>query len=283
MAAPDRLLLPNPPDLRGVSTFSAGLAQAVRYVRYYFRAGTAHGLHAPFVYDLYTLAIRHTGIFEAYDQVEVQRGLLLHDQRPLQVTDFGAGSLTGAGAIRTVASVARTAAKPARYGQLLFRLVNHLQPRNVLEMGTSLGLSTAYLAAADSRARVVTLEGDPASASVARELWQRLHLRSVTLVEGEFNTTLSRAIELLDQRLDFVFFDGNHRYEPTLAYVRHCLPYRHEATVFVLDDIHWSAEMEKAWETVKALPEVTLTIDLFAFGLAFFRPNAPKQHFTLRY
>lgn len=270
-------------DLRGVSALSARLAQAARYVRYCFHAGTAHGLHAPFVYDLYTLAIRHTGTFEAYDRIEVRRALLLRDRRPLRVTDFGAGSLTGASPTRPVARVARLAAKPARYGQLLFRLVNYLQPRRVLELGTSLGLTTAYLATADSRAQVLTLEGDPASAAIARETWEQLRLRNITLLEGEFDTTLAPAIEALGRRLDFVFFDGNHRFAPTLAYVRHCLPFRHDATVFILDDIHWSAEMERAWEAVKALPEVTLTIDLFAFGLVFFRPNAPKQHFTLWY
>jgi predicted O-methyltransferase YrrM len=262
----------------------AALAFAARAVRYYAQAGTAHGLHAPFVYDLYTLVIRHTGAFRAYHEVEARRSALLVDRRTIAVRDYGAGSrAAAAGRARPVRQIAKHAAKPARYGQLLFRLVDHFQSQHVLELGTSLGLTTSYLAAANSRARIVTLEGDPGSAAIARETFAALGLQNVTLLEGEFDTTLDAAFQRLENRLDFVFLDGNHRYEPTLAYVRRCLPHCHAETVLILDDIHWSTEMEAAWEAVKALPEVTLSIDLFAVGLVFFRLNAPKQHFVLRY
>ncbi len=256
----------------------------MRFLRYWFRAGTAHGLHAPFVYDLYTLAIRHDGAFGPFESIEARRAVLQADPRELAVRDYGAGSrvTTTVSRPRAVSAIARGAAKPAKYGQLLFRLVNYLQARRVLELGTSLGLTTAYLAAADSRARVVTLEGDPASAGIARETFAGLKLKNIELLEGEFSQTLDRALAQLGGPLDVVFFDGNHRYEPTLDYVRRCLPHRHAGSVFVLDDIHWSAEMERAWAAVQVLPEVTLTIDLFAVGLVFFRPNAPKQHFVLK-
>lgn len=267
-----------------MNRLTAALAFAARAARYYAHAGTAHGLHAPFVYDLYTLVIRHTGRFAAYDAVEARREELLRDSRSITVRDYGAGSRAAtAGHARPVRQIARHAAKPARYGQLLFRLVDHFQSRHVLELGTSLGLTTAYLAAADSRAHVVTLEGDPSSAAIARETFQRLDLANISLIEGEFDSTLETAFQRLENRLDFVFLDGNHRYEPTLAYVQRCLPHCHAETVLILDDIHWSAEMEAAWEAVKALPEVSLSIDLFAVGLVFFRSNAPKQHFVLRY
>lgn len=261
----------------------AGVRLAARYLRYWWRSGTAHGLHAPFVYDLYTLVVCHDGVFGAFASIEARRAVLRADRRLLAVRDYGAGShrATTTGRPRRVSAIARTAAKPARYGQFLFRLANYLQARRILELGTSLGLTTAYLSAADSRARVVTLEGDPASATIARETFAGLKLTNIELLEGEFGQTLDRALTRFDGPLDLVFFDGNHRYEPTLDYVRRCLPHRHADTVFVLDDIHWSAEMERAWEAVKALPEVTLTVDLFAVGLVFFRPNAPKQHFTL--
>ena len=267
-----------------IQSLFAGAALGARYLRYWFRAGTAHGLHAPFVFDLYTLVIRHDGAFAPFAPIEARRAALRADHRPLAVRDYGAGSRVATTAPvrpRTVGQIARTAAKPAKYAQLLFRLANHFQARRILELGTSFGLTTAYLAAADSRARVVTLEGDPASAAIARETFAGLKLTNIALREGEFSQTLDHVLTRLDGPLDLVFFDGNHRYEPTLDYVRRCLPHRHAETVFVLDDIHWSPEMARAWEVVKALPEVTLTVDLFAVGLVFFRPNASKQHFTL--
>ena len=55
-------------------------------------------------------------------------------------------------------------------------------------------------------------------------------------------------------------------------------------TILIFDDIHWSAEMEKAWAEIKANPSVTLTIDLFFIGLVFVRKaQKEKEHFIIRY
>ncbi|WP_317044456.1 O-methyltransferase [Hymenobacter crusticola] len=201
----------------------------------------------------------------------------------ITVRDFGAGSRTGAGQQRRVGAIARTAAKPRKFGQLLFRLVNRFQPRVVLELGTSLGLTTAYLATADSRAQVITFEGCPQTAAIAQQTFEELGLQNVTLIEGNLDATLAPTLRNLVGPVDFAFFDGNHRYEPTVRYFEQLLPYRTDHSVFVLDDIHWSADMTRAWQTIKAHPAVILTIDLFFVGLVFFRKNQPKQHFRLRF
>jgi predicted O-methyltransferase YrrM len=258
------------------------LFQLLAYLRFWWRSGNAHGLHSPFVFGLYTSVIRHTGRFGAFARIETQRQALLKSPQTITVTDFGAGSHTGAGQQRRVASIARTAAKPAWLAQLLFRLVNHFRPATILELGTSLGLTTAYLATPDSRHRVVTFEGCPNVAAVARATFAQLGLRNVELVEGNLDDTLAPTLAGLPAPVDFVFFDGNHRYEPTLRYFEQCLTRAHEHSVFVFDDIHWSAEMERAWEAIKAHPQVMITVDLFYIGLVFFRTNQPKQHFWLR-
>ncbi len=259
--------------------------QLLAYLKFRLRAGTAHGLHSPFVYGLYTTVVIHDGEFGAYARVEARRQALLADERVLAVADFGAGSqVAGAGgARRAVRAIARHAAKPPRLAQLLFRLVNHFRPAVTLELGTSLGLSTAYLALADSRQRVISFEGCPATAVVARETFRELDLGNVELVEGNLDDTLPAVLAQLDVPLDFVFFDGNHRYEPTLRYFEQCLAKAHAESVFVVDDIHWSAEMERAWAAIQAHPAVVVTVDLFYVGLVFFRPQQPRQHFRLRY
>ena len=256
--------------------------QLLAYLRFWLRSGNAHGLHSPFVFGLYTSVVRHTGLFAAYAAVEARRQQLLSSSASISVMDFGAGSHTGAGRQRRVADIARTAAKPPQLAQLLFRLVNYFRPATVLELGTSLGLTTAYLAAADSRCRVLTFEGCPNVAAVARETFAALNLDNVKIVEGNIDHTLAPALAALKAPLNFAFFDGNHRYEPTLHYFELCLAHRTNESVFVFDDIHWSAEMEQAWEAIKAHPEVMLTVDLFYVGLVFFRKNQPKQHFSLR-
>lgn len=274
-------------DLRGQFRFLPRpctlLFQVFSYVRFLFRSGNAHGLHSPFVFGLYAHVIHHDGHFAAYDAVETRRGELLIDPTTITVRDFGAGSRTGAGRTRRLQDIARTAAKPPKLGQLLFRLVNHFQPRTVVELGTSLGITTAYLASATSRARVLTFEGCPATAAVAHETFSRLGLQNISLIEGNLDDTLAPTLAALAAPVDFAFFDGNHRYEPTMRYFELLNQHRTEHSVFVLDDIHWSAEMEQAWEAVKRHPDVTLTIDLFYIGLVFFRRKQPRQHFVLRY
>ncbi|MCB2407598.1 O-methyltransferase [Hymenobacter lucidus] len=240
-------------------------------------------MHSPFVFGLYTHVINHDGTFAAYTPIEARREQLRQDATLITVRDFGAGSHTGAGRQRSIGSIARTAAKPRPFGQLLFRLVNHFQPRTILELGTSLGLTTAYLAAPDSRSRIITFEGCPQTAAVARQTFAELALTNIEVVEGNLDETLAPTLAALPGPIDFAFFDGNHRYEPTVRYFEQCLPYRTERSVFILDDIHWSAEMEQAWATIKTHPDVRLTIDLFFIGLVFFRSNQPKQHFALRF
>ncbi|UPL48051.1 O-methyltransferase [Hymenobacter sublimis] len=259
------------------------LFQILSYLRFLAGSGNAHGLHSPFVFGLYAHVVNHSGHFAAYEAVETRRQELLADPTSIQVRDFGAGSHTGAGRTRRLRDIARTAAKPPKLGQLLFRLVNHFQPRTIVELGTSLGLTTAYLSAANSRARVLTFEGCPQTAAVARQTFQQLELPAVELIEGNLDDTLAPTLAALPTPVDFAFFDGNHRYEPTVRYFEQLNRYRTDLSVFVLDDIHWSEEMEQAWATIKQHPDVTVTVDLFFIGLVFFRRNQPKQHFSLRF
>lgn len=259
------------------------LFQIFSYLRFLAQSGNAHGLHSPFVFNLYAHVINHTGHFAAYDAVETRRQELLANATEIAVKDFGAGSRTGAGRTRRLRDIARTAAKPPKLGQLLFRLVNHFQPRTIVELGTSLGLTSTYLSTADSRAQVITFEGCPQTAQVARQTFASLGLTNIELVEGNLDDTLAPTLSGLANPVDFAFFDGNHRLEPTLRYFELLNQHRTEHSVFVLDDIHWSREMEQAWAAVKRHPDVALTIDLFYIGLVFFRRNQPKQHFTLRF
>lgn len=235
------------------------------------------------MFGLYAHVINHDGYYGAYGAVENRRTELYHDATAIQVRDFGAGSRSGAGRTRRLRDIARTAAKPPELGQLLFRLVNHFQPHTSVELGTSLGLTTSYLALANARARVLTFEGCPATAAVARGTFEAVKVLNAEIVEGNLDATLAPALAALAAPVDFAFFDGNHRYEPTLRYFELMNQHRTEHSVFVLDDIHWSQEMERAWEAVKQHPDVTLTIDLFYIGLVFFRRSQPKQHFTLRF
>lgn len=151
----------------------------------------------------------------------------------------------------------------------------------MLELGTSLGIGTMYLASGARSAKMVSLEGCPDFANVAYANLDILKLRNVEITVGEFGTTLPSALAQL-QMLDFVFFDGNHRLRPTMEYFETCLPFAHEKTVFVFDDAYWSQGMTQAWEQIKQHPRVTLTVDFFDLSLAFVNPDfREKQHFKV--
>jgi predicted O-methyltransferase YrrM len=248
----------------------------LRYLNFLARSGNAHGLHSPFVFSLYTevvCAVRH---YYAFDEIEDLRLRLLQGQDKVQVNDLG----TGTSGPRSVARLA-SASTPPKVGQLLFRLVNEFQPQTVLELGTCLGLGTLYLAKARPEAEVVTLEGSNALAELAEEHFRAANV-AARVVRGDLAQTLGPTLAALPS-LDFAFLDANHRYEATMQYFGQCLAHTHAGSVLVLDDIHWSAEMERAWAEVQAHPAVTLTVDLFRVGLVFFRPHQPKQHFWLRF
>ncbi len=257
----------------------------VKYLQYYIMSsnGKGHGVHSPFVFDFITKVLNDDRQFYAFRQIEHLRHVLLADTRTLAMEDFGAGSRVERTNTRMVREIARSSLKPVKFGQLLFRIVDHYAPDTILELGTSLGITTAYLATARASAKVITMEGATAVADVARSNFQQLGIANIHITEGNFDHTLAQALDAIG-RLDFAFIDGNHRYEPTVRYFKQLLPSLHEHSILIFDDIHWSGEMEQAWEAIKQDASVMLTIDLFFIGLVFFRKEQKeKQHFSIRF
>jgi predicted O-methyltransferase YrrM len=255
---------------------------AVKYLKYSYLKTNAHGIHSPFVFDLYNHVIQNKTLFYAYSTIEPFRKALLEDKRTIKVKDMGAGSGSGNSAVRTISKIASTAAKKPKYSQLLFRLADHFQPQTILEIGTSLGLSTMYLAIAQSKSQVITIEGCPETRKIALENFKKASLQNIRSLEGNFDSVLPEVLSTVNS-LDFVFFDGNHRKAPTISYFGQCLEKANNESVFIFDDIYWSKEMTEAWEIIKAHPRVTVSIDLFQMGIVFFRKEQAKQHFILSY
>lgn len=253
-----------------------------RYLYYLINAKDEHSLHSPFVYTLYTEVISPPNQYYIFQKIEALRESLKASGRTICVKDFGAGSKSLTGKIRKVSDIAARSEKPARQAQALFRLVNYFKPQTILELGTSLGLTTLYLASPSSKNKVISFEGCPETLSIAQENFAKFGIKNIETVEGNLDETLPQKLKQLN-KVDFVFFDANHRYAPTISYFHQCLKKAHEDSVFVFDDIHWSKEMEMAWNEIKAHPEVMITIDLFFLGLVFFRKKQPKQHFVLKF
>lgn len=247
-----------------------------KYLKYLLSAKTAHGIHSPFVFELYNAVINKKSNYYIFEKIEHLRKKLLISQKEIDVTDLG----TGKSGKRMVRDIAERSAKDKKYCALLFRLAYHFKPTTILELGTSLGISTAYLASSNLNSKVITIEGCPNTASEARKNFQSLDLQNIESITGNFDDVLC---QLPIANCQLVFFDGNHKKEPTLKYFSQCLEFAHTHSVFVFDDIHWSDEMEEAWEEIKSHPKVTVSIDLFFMGLIFFRKEQAKEHFVVRY
>ena len=244
-----------------------------------------HGVHSPFVFEFIEKVLIDKGEYYCYQSIEGLRAWLKHTDKVLEIQDFGAGSRVNSNLQRKVSSIARSALKQPKFGKLLFRMVNYYQPKTIIELGTSLGVTTSYLASGNEQARVITMEGAPAVAGVARDNFRQLGLRNIGLVEGNFDLTLPKVLETCKESgVDFAFIDGNHRYEPTIQYFKQLLAHTGENSIVILDDIHWSEEMEKAWAEVQNHEAVTMTIDLFFIGIVLFKPDFKiKQHFSVRF
>ena len=258
---------------------------AFKYLHYFFTAsnGRGHGIHSPFIFQFITRVLNDKKHDEAYEKVETLRRRMMKDKTVLPVLDFGAGSLFGNGAGRTISSIADNSAKSKKYGQLLYRIVKFYKPGNILELGTSLGITTAYLAMANPNAKVITLEGANAVASVAKQNLESLKITNVELIEGNFDDTLAAVVSGLSS-VDFAFIDGNHKQEPTVRYFLQLLSKINNNSILVFDDIHWSREMEAAWEVIRKHPSVRCSVDLFFMGIVFFQDVfREKQHFKIRF
>jgi predicted O-methyltransferase YrrM len=272
-------------EFRSLPPMYAGYQLAFKYLRYYISAsnGKGHGIHSPFIFHFITRVLNDKQPYAAYEKVENLRRLLRKDNTVLTIEDFGAGSSLSSGNTRTVASIAKHAAKPQKFGQLLFRMVQAYQPATVLELGSSMGITTAYLSLAKPDAKLITMEGASQVAAAARKNLASLSIHNYQLMEGNFDDTLALVIATVPS-FDFVFIDGNHRREPTERYFQQLLPSMTNDSILIFDDIHWSAEMEQAWQTICQHPAVRCTIDLFFIGIVFFRQEfREKQHFTIRF
>jgi predicted O-methyltransferase YrrM len=259
------------------------LAFLLRYINYYFKAETRQDVHSPFVYTFIEEVLRDKRTFYDFGKIENIRSQLLGRHEVISITDFGAGSLVHTKGERKISDIARFAAKSPKYAQLLFRIVNYFQPQRILEMGTSLGISSAYLGLANPQAKLVTLEGCEPIAEIAKENFNQLQLKNIEQINGNFDSTLQIALQKL-QRTDLAFIDGNHRQEPTLNYFEKILPTTHNDSVIIFDDIHWTKDMEAAWKEIKNHPAVKISLDLFFIGIVFFKKEfKEKQHFILRY
>lgn len=254
-------------------------------LRWYARAGTRYDVHSPRLFSFVNEVFLDDRHYHAFDLVRAIRNHWNRKDGRVKLQSLGAPSKTTSKNERSVSSLVATNAIADKEGRLLFRLALWLRASVILEFGTNAGISTLYLHAADTRARIHTVEGNADVAALAQETFALAgasgKLRTYTSLFTDWLDEHWSANLAPDEQLDLFFLDGDHRHQPTLDYVRRIMPGRSDKAVFVIADIHWSEGMEKAWEELKAFPEVTASVDLYHFGLLFFDPAMEGPHIGL--
>lgn len=245
---------------------------------------TGEGIHSPSLFYIVRFLFRDKNSYYCFETIEQRRASLLANRDVVEVIDYGScGCPSGMRVMRRISDVAKYQLECAQVQQVLFRLLAYMneevhRPLEILELGTSLGITTAYLASVDSKNRVMSFEGSSSIASLARKQWQLLGLENIECVEGRIEDTLYNNARA---KLDFVYVDANHTYEATMEYVHFLLDRMSPKGIVVVDDIHYSREMCRAWEELKNDKRVTSSMDLFHVGLLFVNPYYMKRHYTI--
>ncbi|MCP4438179.1 MAG: class I SAM-dependent methyltransferase [Aureispira sp.] len=251
------------------------------FLSYYGKSNTLQKIQEPFIQKLLLEVLEDDRFYYAFGLLKSLRKRLEINTTIIDITDLGAGSRVHKSNQRSVKDILKTSVSPSWQCELLFRLVNFLQPKTKLELGTSLGLSTLYQHMPNTSATLYTLEGCPNLAQFATNGFKTYKAKNIHSIVGDFKETLPDTLKKIGQ-LDYAFLDGNHQKQPTIDYFEQCLPYCHNNTVLVFDDIHWSDGMQEAWEQIKKHPQVSSTLDLFYMGIVFFRQDfEQKEHYTI--
>ena len=234
------------------------------------------GVHSPSLFHLVKFVFAEKNPFYVFAEIEKLRSELLKNNNTISLRDFG----TGIERERKIAEIAKKSLKSKKQAQLLFRLINEYKPLNILELGTSLGITSLYLAASNQKAKCITLEGCPETAKIAISNIEKLKLSNIEVKIGEIGELLPKVLAEFSE-LDFVFIDANHTLQAVISYFEQCVEVINTNSIIVIDDIYWSVEMKKAWKLIKDNINVSSTIDIFQMGIVFFNPHLQKKHYKI--
>lgn len=241
-----------------------------------------HGIHSPFVYDLVSRVFMNKIDPAIVFTVEKVRKKMISDKRIILIEDLGSRSVSLKKNLRRVSEIARYSPVPRKYGELLSNMAAEFGKPLIIELGTSLGISTMYMAASSADATVCTIEGCPGIAEIARQNFNEAEFDNIRLLEGPFDEVL-QSLSTTGSKPGLVFIDGHHRKEPVMKYFNQIAELSDSNTVVIIDDINYSKEMAEAWDEIKLNRKVKVSIDIFRMGILFFREGINHNDYIIRY
>jgi predicted O-methyltransferase YrrM len=253
------------------------------YLNYRLRARhkKGRGIHPPFAYRIIREVIYGVDPdIEGLGRIEQHRQDLLKMTGSIMVEDFGAGSRRGLDRERRICDLVKHTAISQKRGRLLARLVCHMKPSTMIELGTGAGLASLYLSLGNPAGQVVTCEGSGEIAVLARMGIEKLGIENIDIRTGLFTELLPGLLNHAGEE-SFVFIDGDHRGDSLISYFDRIVATGHRRMVVVLDDIHWSRSMYQAWRKIVRLSEISLSIELYNTGIVFLDETIQQDHFVV--
>jgi len=252
--------------------------QIKSYLHHWLHTVDEHSIHSPFFFDFYEKVIRPKKPLHGFEEIENVRKRLLESNLEIEMQDLGAQSRHFKTEKRLLSRIAETSTSPQPLCELMYRIINYMNATTLLELGTSTGITTLYLAR-QPQAQVVTFEGNPALVNIALTHFEYFDSQNIRLIPGNLDSTLPEFLQM-PAKINFVLMDANHRYEPTLRYFNLLTRRMSEKGIIVVDDIHHSAEMTHAWQELTRHELVYGSVDLFRCGILFLDPALHRQHYT---
>jgi predicted O-methyltransferase YrrM len=256
------------------------LYQQRKYLPFLLKACNQHGVHSPFIYQLVTQCFYkkiNKNLWKAFLNT---RQYFKDNREKINITDFGAQSKIFKSNAQQISKIAKVAGISNKKAKILIKTINYFKPEKILELGTSLSLGTLAIRTENDAVSILTLEECPEISKTIQQLFGKNNFKGIEIIHGNFSKTLSMCIQ--NKQFDCVLFDRNHTKIATLNYFEECLKTIHNNSFFIFDGIYWTAEMQEAWSIIKKHSKVTVTVDVFYFGIVFFRKEQAKEHFKIR-
>ena len=248
-------------------------------LNFLLKSSNQHGIHSPFVYDLITKCFYDKTSFSAYHNLKVLRNELIHNQDLVKIKHYSEASKVFQTNHQKISTIVKCEGSSYKKQKQLYRITNYFKPKNVLELGTSIGLGSTAMAFASNKSIITTVEVNENLSDIAKKVFKSYQLKNIQIDTSSFKDFFKKSNY---ENLDLVYLDGTCDKESTIENFNSLLKHSHNESVFIFNNIYWNKEMTEAWNIIKKQKEITVSIDTFYWGFLFFRKEQPKQHFTIR-
>lgn len=246
-----------------------------------FYSKTKHAAHSPFLYDFVISVFENFQKNLDLEKCFNEKKNLFQNHSQIEIFDFGTGSAKGHIYSTKVSLQAKRSLKCNREIRQIFNLVAKYQPLQIVELGTSFGITSMAMSLASKKSSILSFEGCPNTAQYAKTCFEKHNLTQISVVLGNIDEVLSASLAGI-KTFDLAVVDANHTCQNTLNYFFMLKSLRNSKSIIIFDDIHWSKNINRAWQKIKADKDVTLTVETWNYGFVFFNSDLSKQDFVFR-